>query len=329
VPGDENRGTEGTGARTALITGAGSGIGRALALRLAAPGVRLALWDRDADALAQAARRCEDAGARVRAGVIDVRDPTAVVRLAGDATDDLGPPRLLLCIAGVTHTGDVLASGLDDLRAVVDVNLWGVVHTVRAVLPLMIAGGGGRVVTVSSAFGLMAAPGYSAYCASKFAVRGFTESLRQEMVARGRPVRVHCVCPGGVRTPIVRHGTFAAGVDAESAADRFEHRIARLAPEQAAEAILRGLRRDRARVLVGADARLAAVTVRALGSSYQRLLPALLRWVGGPPTASAPGHRQGRPEGRQEATYRTSGPTSGITRGGTRRPRCQFHDRST
>lgn len=263
--------------RVGVITGAGSGIGRALALELARRGASLALWDRDADTLSDTASRCRQAGATVRADVVDVTERGSVLEHATAVQNEHGHVDLVFCVAGVIHTGSVLESDFADVQHVVDVNLWGVVHTVTALLPYVIASGGGHVVTVSSAFGLIAAPRYSAYNASKFAVRGFTESLRQEMLADHQPVSVTCVYPGGVRTPIIRSGTFASGEDAPAIIEQFDARIARTTPEKAARVILRGVRHGRAQVLVGPDARLVSLLVRVAGVGHQRIMARLFR----------------------------------------------------
>jgi short-subunit dehydrogenase len=123
----------------------------------------------------------------------------------------------------------------------------------------------------------MAVPRYSAYVTSKFAVRGFTETLRQEMAVDGLAVKVSCAYPGGVRTQIVRNGRFAAGEDADAVADRFDRHVARTTPEAAASTILRGVRRGQAQILVGADAHGVAYFIRATGAAYQRILPRIFR----------------------------------------------------
>jgi short-subunit dehydrogenase len=170
----------------------------------------------------------------------------------------------------------VLASAWDDTARVVQINLLGTMGTVAAFLPGMLASGGGHVVLCSSGFGLLGTARYTAYCASKFAVRGFSEALRMEMELGGHPVKVTCAYPGVVRTPIMRSGTFAAGEDAAAVADGFD-RLARTDPDQAAEIILRCARQGRARAVVGADARAAAVAVRVLGTGYLRLAPMAAR----------------------------------------------------
>ena len=176
----------------------------------------------------------------------------------------------------VIHTGSLLSSEWADLDMVINVNLFGVLGTAKAVLPDMIASGGGRLVIFSSAFGLMAAPRYSAYCASKSAVSALAQSLRLEMALAGHPVSVSCVYPGAIRTPIVSRGTFAADVNQASVTDGFR-RLARMNADRAAEIILRQTTRREGQVLVGADARMAALAVWAAGSSYPRLMSWVLR----------------------------------------------------
>jgi short-subunit dehydrogenase len=258
--------------RTAVITGAGSGIGRALATGLARRGAHLALSDRDAGAVAETAQQCRLAGSRVRADTVDVTDRQAVLGYPAAVLGDFAHVDLVFCVAGVIHTGSLMASGFPDIDHVINVNLFGVINTAKAFLPHLISSGSGHIVTVSSGFGLMAAPHYSAYNASKFAVRGFSEALRQEMMLDGHPVSVTCVYPGRIRTAIMRNGSFAAGENPAAITAGFD-KIARMDADQAAAVILRGVARRRRQLLVGADARAVSLLVRAAGSGYQDLLP--------------------------------------------------------
>lgn len=259
-----------------MITGAGSGIGRALALSLARRGARLALSDRDGAAAHGTARQCRRDGGQARADAVDVTDPAAVLGHATDVHGSFGRVDLVFCVAGIIHTGSLLSSELPEIELVIKTNLLGVISTAKAYLPYMIASGAGHIVTVSSGFGLVGVPHYSAYCASKFAIRGFSESLRQEMEFDGHPVSVTCVVPGGVRTPIMRQGLFAAGEDAAAVTAAFETKIARIPAGRAAEIILRGVARRRAQVLVGVDAHAISLFTRAAGSGYQAVVP----WLG-------------------------------------------------
>ncbi|MGH3250302.1 MAG: SDR family NAD(P)-dependent oxidoreductase [Trebonia sp.] len=262
--------------KVAVITGAGSGIGQALAVQLASDGARLALLDLNGAAAAATARQCGEAGAQARADTVDVTDQDSMASCAAAVDGEFGRVDLLVCAAGVIHTGTVQGSSWDDTRRVIDVNLLGAMGTVHAFLPLVRASEAGHVVLFSSGFGLLAMPRFAAYSASKFGLRGFSEALAQELGTDGRRVRVTCAYPGVVRTPIMRRGTFAEGEDPDARADGFD-RLARTEPDQAAQVILRRVRQGRARALVGADARAALLAERALAGAYQRVVPWLAR----------------------------------------------------
>jgi short-subunit dehydrogenase len=262
--------------RVAVITGAGSGIGRALAFGLARRGAHLALSDRDGEAADDTARQCRRAGGQARADMIDVTDRRAVLDHAAGVSGDFGRVDMAFCVAGIIHTGSLLASEFSDIELVINTNLVGVINTAKAYLPHVIASGDGHIVTVSSGFGLVGIPHYSAYCATKFAVRGFSESLRQEMELDGHPVSVTCVVPGGIRTPIMSRGLFAAGEDAAAVTAMFDTKVARMEAGKAADIILRAVARRRPQVLVGADAHAVSLIARAAGSSYQAIVP----WLG-------------------------------------------------
>lgn len=152
------------------------------------------------------------------------------------------------------------------MRRVLDVNFWGTVYATQAFLPHLIESGDGHIVNISSLFGLVTFPGQSAYSASKFAVRGFTETLRQEMLAGDHRVRVTCVHPGGIKTGIARNMTVAEGLDAAAIARVFDERLALHSPDRAAATIVAGVRAHKARIVIGAEAkaldRLARVTPR-------------------------------------------------------------------
>ncbi|OQQ30256.1 acetoin dehydrogenase [Prescottella equi] len=263
--------------RVVAVTGAGSGIGRELALRLAQSGASLALADVDSAALDVTAETCRRIGADVATTALDVIDRTAVAAFATDTVGRFGGVDVIVNNAGVLFSGNVVDADYADLEHVVNVDFWGVVNGTKEFLPHILKSERGHIVNLSSAFGLMAAPGYSAYNAAKFAVRGFTESLRQEMESAGHRVKVTCVYPGGVRTPIARTARIAAGVDHADVVASFEQRIARTDPADAARTILRGVERGRPRVLVGPDARVVDVVTRILGPGYQWLLPAAKR----------------------------------------------------
>jgi short-subunit dehydrogenase len=196
----------------------------------------------------------------------------AVVAHAQDVRERYGAVHLVINNAGIAMTGDVLDLSFKDVERIMDVDFWGVAHGTMAFLPHLVDSGEGTLVNISSLFGLIAIPGQSAYNAAKFAVRGFTESLRQELLISGAPVTVTCVHPGGIRTGIARNATAVGGHDAAALSKLFDEKLARTSPERAAQVILRGARRGKARVLVGADAKALDVLQRLTGSGYQGLV---------------------------------------------------------
>jgi short-subunit dehydrogenase len=259
--------------RTAVVTGAASGIGRALAWELVERGATVAISDVDEAGLGETAARIRQMGATMRCDRLDVADRDAVLRYA----DTFDHVHLVINNAGIAFTGDVLELAFSDIERVMNVDFWGVVNGTKAFLPHLIASGDGTLVNISSVFGLLAVPSQGAYNAAKFAVRGFTEALRQEMLAAGHPVRVTCVHPGGVKTAIARNAGVAPGRDAAALSAFFDGRLARTSAERAARTILRAAERGRARVLVGPDARVLDVLVRLAGPGYQRAGAALAR----------------------------------------------------
>ncbi len=264
---------------TAVVTGAASGIGAALAAGLAARGSHLVLLDRDADGLAAvaAAARAVPSGVRVAEHVADLADPAAAVA-AGAAIAAAHPETTLLVNnAGVALAGRFDQVDAEQFDAVLAVNFQAVVTMTRALLPVLTANPGSHLVALSSIFGILAPPGQTAYCASKFAVRGFLESLRGELAPMG--VGVTCVHPGGVRTNIARNaivGTRLPAAQWELGRDRFDQLLT-LAPADAAETILRAVHRRRPRVLVGRDAVIMDKLARLLPVGNGRLLSAATR----------------------------------------------------
>jgi NAD(P)-dependent dehydrogenase (short-subunit alcohol dehydrogenase family) len=265
--------------KVSVITGAGSGIGRALSLELARRGARLALSDVDLVSVAETAALCEKEGADVRHYQLDVADRAAVHAHAETVAGEFGVVNLVVNNAGVALLAPVAEMTWDDLEWVMNIDYWGVVHGTKAFLPHLISSGDGHLVNISSVFGLIGVPTQSAYNSAKFAVRGFTEALRQELLLERRRVGVSCVHPGGIRTNIVRNARGGSGADVAGMRSRFD-RIARTTPEQAARIILRGVERDRPRILVGPDAYVIDALPRVLGPRYQRLAVAGLRIAG-------------------------------------------------
>jgi NADP-dependent 3-hydroxy acid dehydrogenase YdfG len=266
--------------KVVVVTGAGSGLGRALALRLAGLGARVAVSDVDEDALAETTELLRQQGAEVHAARLDVADVDAWRPYADAVVAHFGTVHVLVSNAGVALVGDLVDLDDADLEWIVGVNLWGVVHGTRAFLPHLIASGDGHVVTISSLFGLMSVPGQSMYHATKYAVRGLSESLRQELLVAGHPVGVTVVHPGGVRTAIARHARAAHPEERDAAADLFDHRLARMSADRAAEVVLDGVLRGKPRVLVGVDAHVVHQLARLAGARYQDVVAAAARRLG-------------------------------------------------
>jgi butyryl-CoA dehydrogenase len=262
--------------RVAAITGAGSGIGRALARELARRGAHLALSDIDEVGLAETVALCEGAGVKVTSQLLDVADRAAVHAWADAVVEDHGKVNLIFNNAGVALGATVEGMSYDDLEWLMSINFWGVVHGTKAFLPHLKAAGEGHIVNLSSVFGLISIPSQSAYNAAKFGVRGFTDALRMELDIARCGVSSTTVHPGGVKTNIVRNARMDAsaaafGASADSAHDDFV-RIARTTPDQAARQILGAVERNRRRVLVGPDAKLIDVVSRLPAGLYQRAL---------------------------------------------------------
>jgi short-subunit dehydrogenase len=270
----------------AVVTGAGSGIGRALARQLAAAGSALALADVDEAGLLQTAQSLENKGAAITTHFVDVADEDSVKAFAEDVSKRHGRVTLLINNAGVSVHGDFEEISLADFRWLMEINFWGVVYGVKYFLPLLKREQRGHIVNISSVFGLVAPAGQAAYAASKFAVRGFTEALRHEI--ENSNVGVSCVHPGGIRTAIARHSRLGAATSPSKRDEniaRFE-RLARTPPETAAARILRGVERREPRILIGVDAYQIDVLQRLRPASYWKALSRKFDW----PTA---GKKQG------------------------------------
>jgi NAD(P)-dependent dehydrogenase (short-subunit alcohol dehydrogenase family) len=258
--------------KVAVVTGAGSGIGRALAYELARRGATVAVSDVDEIGLAETARHARTIGARVHEQRLDVTDRAAVLAYADKVAAEFGKVNIVINNAGIAFTGDIADMSFEQIERVMDVDYWGVVHGTKAFLPHLIASGDGHVVNISSLFGILAVPGQGAYNSAKFAVRGFTEALRQEMLIAGHPVQVTCVHPGGIKTAIARNAGAVDGQDAATLASLFDTKLAKTSADAAAKSILRGVAFNAPRVLVGYDAKFLDLLVRLLGARYQRFL---------------------------------------------------------
>ena len=265
--------------KVAVITGAGSGIGRALALDLAGRGARLAISDIDKERIDETAALCVERGARAKGYRLDVADRAAVLGHADDVVAEFGRVNLVINNAGVALAAPVLEMAWEDLEWVMNIDFWGVVHGTKAFLPHLIASGDGHVVNISSVFGLVGVPTQSAYNAAKFAVRGFTEALRQEMAIGRYPVGVSCVHPGGVRTNIARDARTNAQLASSLVRERFDQ-VMPTSPAKAARIILKGVQANQPRILVGPDAYVFDATARVLGPFYQRVTAGAARVAG-------------------------------------------------
>ena len=258
--------------RTAVITGAASGIGRAVAVSLARRGCHLALADVDEAGLAETAERARAAGLRISRHRLDVADRAAVAAFPDAVRAEHPGVDILVNNAGVAVGGTFEQVGEEDFEWLFEINFWGVVRMTRAFLPLLHASDDARLVNVSSVFGIVAPPGQVAYAASKFAVRGFSEALRHELA--GSTVGVSVVHPGGIATSIADSARAPAGAPADEVARRRAamNRHLRMPPEQAGEIIVRGIERRKARILVGADAVAVSTLARIAPVRYWSLM---------------------------------------------------------
>ena len=256
--------------KVVVVTGAGSGIGRALALDLARRGSLLALSDVDETGLAETVALVQRIGVReVRSDRLDVSDRGAFQRYALDVVQHFGRVNVVVNNAGVALSGDLGDLDYDDIDWIIGVNFWGVVHGTKEFLPHLISSGDGHVVNLSSLFGLVSMPGQSMYNATKYAVRGMTEALREEMLIAGHPVGVTSVHPGGIKTAIARNARVSAKESQEDTASFFDEKLAKMTPEKAASIIVQGILKNRARVLVGLDAHALHTFAKVVGSRYQ------------------------------------------------------------
>ncbi|WP_439380071.1 SDR family NAD(P)-dependent oxidoreductase [Amycolatopsis lexingtonensis] len=263
--------------RPVVITGAASGIGRALATRLSRLGSPVALADVDGDGLKATAAALHG---KVLTRVLDVRDAEDQLRFAAEVEEWLPAPlAAVFNNAGVAVTASVLDAVIEDDDWLHDINFHGVVHGTRAFLPILVEQGEGAIVNTSSVFGLLGMPNQSAYCAAKFAVRGFTESLRQEL--HGAGVRAITVHPGGITTNIarnarVRRDPTGLGRSREEMAAQFEA-MTMTSPDKAAAIIHAGVDRGKARILVGPDAYLFDALARITPTHYNAVLSRVMK----------------------------------------------------
>lgn len=260
----------------AVITGAGSGIGQALAVRLAAEGVAgVAIVDVDGNGLEETANRVGDSSVKISVHKTDVSDFAEVQKLANDVMAEHGMATHLVNNAGVGVMGTFEHLSIDDFEWLMRINFWGVVYGCKVFLPILKQQEAGHIVNISSVFGLIAPPEQSAYSASKFAVRGLTESLRHELAGSG--ICVSTVHPGGIKTNIARNAKLGAETPPEwkEQGAKFFDRVAQTSPETAAEVIVKGMLDRSPRILIGGDARSISLISRLFPTSYLGILERL------------------------------------------------------
>lgn len=259
--------------KSALVTGAASGLGRALALELAAAGATLVAVDIDVDKLSATVEECRHLASgrgTVHAFIFDVADPDKVSECAVKIQESIGRLDILINNAGVLAAGHVTSFDLKDYRKVMETNFFGTLTTTKSFLPLLEKSPAGHLVNVSSAFGMITAPGYSAYSASKFAVRALTEAMAGEFAETN--LKVTSVIPGGLRTAIARSALYGHEADRDDIVQSFEETIARTTPGEAAKRILAGVAAGRHQILVGQDAAVASALARLLGPRYMDVI---------------------------------------------------------
>jgi short-subunit dehydrogenase len=254
----------------AAITGAASGIGRALAIELAQRGCDLALADRDEAGLKALAAEIGTTR-KVSVHRVDVSEPADIAQFASEATTAHPALGIVVNNAGVALMGSFEEIDQAQMDWLFDINFWGVVHGTRAFLPHLKTQAEGHIVNLSSIFGMIAPPGQSAYAAAKFAVRGFSESVRHELAMAGSPIKLSVVHPGGVATAIARNARTGIGVTDNArraqSIERFEN-AAKTSPKDAALRIIRGIERNEPRILIGNDARFMDLLQRFRPGTY-------------------------------------------------------------
>jgi NAD(P)-dependent dehydrogenase (short-subunit alcohol dehydrogenase family) len=258
--------------RVVVITGAASGIGRCLAVQLAQQGAQLALADMNAEGLAETRTLVEAAGARCSVHSLDVADREAVENFAANVVAAHGAVHVVFNNAGVTLVDTVQNQSYEDFNWLMNINFWGVVYCTRAFLPYLQQVDEAHIVNVSSVFGLLAVPLQSAYNSSKFAVRGFTEALKMELA--GSHIHVSCIHPGGIKTGIAlnsRMNETSIGTSREQMKADFDAQ-ARTTAEQAAAIIIKGVLKNKRRILVGTDAKIMSLLTRLFPGSYEKIM---------------------------------------------------------
>ncbi|MEH6347261.1 MAG: SDR family NAD(P)-dependent oxidoreductase [Bermanella sp.] len=260
------------------ITGAGSGIGRELALQCSSLGAKLALSDINEAQLDETKALILKLNnqSQVMCSQVNVADKEQMFNWAANVGDHFGGVNIIINNAGVALAASVDATDIEDFEWLMSINFWGVVNGTKAFLPFLKKAEWGHVVNISSLFGLVSIPNQSAYNAAKFAVRGFTESLRIEMILSHKTVEVSCVHPGGIKTNIANAGRFKGQVGNDTSVEnqkkQFNDHLARTTAPQAANIIIKGINKNKPRILVGSDAKLMDIIQRIIPARYQKLV---------------------------------------------------------
>ena len=273
--------------KVAVVTGAGSGIGQALALELARRGAKLALSDVNEANVAATAEQVRQLCAEVHVAPLDVADRTAFLAYADAVAEHFGVVHQVYNNAGIAYSRLIVDSELEDYDRVFGVNLWGVIYGTKAFLPHLIASGDGHVTNISSLNGILAQVEMSHYCATKFAVRGFTETLALEMRETDQPVKVSVVHPGGIKTNIASLAAATADTEgdpelqklAEERQQTYNKKLLKMPASKAAQIILDGVEKEKLRIRVGSDAKAVDVVVRLLPTVGPRVLADYFRKV--------------------------------------------------
>lgn len=268
--------------KTAVITGAGSGIGRALAVQMAAEGAKVLITDYDETTLNETLALIETAGGKAKAYIFDVSDKKAFHDFAAAAIEEHQQIDIVINNAGVALGRiSVLKATYDELEWIININLWGVIHGTKAFLPHLLKRPESALINISSVFGITGIPLQAPYCTTKFAVRGFTESLRMELMRPYPNISVTCVHPGGIKTNIVRNARDENEASKAKLIKEFDRKLAKTTAEDAAKQIIDGIKRKKAKILIGSDARMMDRLARWFPTSYMSMFTKMIKFMEG------------------------------------------------
>ena len=266
--------------KTAVITGAGSGIGRALAVQMAAEGATVLITDYDETTLNETLTLIETAGGKAKAYTFDVSDRKAFHDFAETAIAEHQHIDIVINNAGVALGRiSVLKATYDELEWIININLWGVIHGTKAFLPHLLKRSESALVNISSVFGITGIPLQAPYCTTKFGVRGFTESLRMELMRPYPNIAVSCVHPGGIKTNIVRNSRDTNQANKEKLIKEFDRNMAKTTSEAAAKQIIDGIKSKKARILIGSDAKMMDRLARWFPVNYMSIFTKFIKFM--------------------------------------------------